>query len=200
MPNATELVALADLKTYLGITSSGQDAKLSAVKTDIEDAVKKYCGRDLLVPSTPYTEYYAGDGSQRLIVDQRPVVSVSSIYIDPSCLFESGSLVPNLNSGSPAELISSQRQLDSGIIELFSYAFLRGRRSVKITYSAGYATVPSDLQRAVKLICAKAWKVQELQMIGQISQQVGDKTVTYEPDAWPKEAAEILGRYRRIGL
>lgn len=200
MPDATELVSAADLKTFLAITSSTLDAKLAAVKTDIEAMVKTYCGRDFLVPSTPYTEYYDGDGSQQLIVNQRPVISVASIYIDSSCLFESGSLVPNLNSGSPAELISSQRKLNSGIIELFSYAFQRGRRSVKITYSAGYATVPADLQRAVKLICAKAWKTQDLQMIGQISQQVGDKTVTYEPDSWPKEAAEILGRYRRIEL
>ncbi len=200
MPDATELVALADLKTFLGVTTTPLDVKLAAVKADIEAAVKNFCGRDLLVPSTPYTEYYDGDGSQQLIVNQRPVISVASIYVDPSCLFESGSLVPNLNSGSPAELISSQRKLNSGIIELFSYAFYRGRRSVKITYSAGYSTVPSDLQRAVKLITAKAWKMQDLQMTGQISQQVGDKTVTYEPDAWPKEAIEIVGRYRRIEL
>lgn len=198
MPDATELVAVADLKTYLAITSSTLDAKLTAVKADIEAMVKTYCGRDLLVPSTPYTEYYDGDGSQRLIVNQRPIISVTSIYLDPSSLFTAGTLVPNLNSGSPAELISNQRQLNAGIIDLFSYAFYRGRRSVKITYSAGYATVPADLQRAVKLICAKAWKMQDLQMTGQISQQVGDKTVTYEPDTWPKEAAEILRLYRRI--
>lgn len=200
MPSATELVSVADLKAFLAITSTSMDTKLTALKADIEAMVKTYCGRDLLVPSTDYTEYYDGDGSLQLIVNQRPVISVASIYIDPSCLFESGTLVPNLNSGSPAELISSARKLNSGIIELFSYAFLRGRRSVKITYSAGYATVPSDLQRAVKLIAAKAWKMQDLQMTGQISQQVGDKTVTYEPDSWPKEAAEILHRYRRIEL
>lgn len=200
MPDATEIESVSNLKSFLQITSSTHDAKLTTLKAEVEQLVNGYCGRDFIVPSTPYTEFYDGDGSQRLIVNQRPIISIASIYIDPSCLFAEASAVPNLNSGSPAELISNARQLRAGIVELFSYAFLRGRRSVKITYSAGYATMPTDLQRAVKLICAKWWKSQELLLSGQYQQSVGDKTVTLDADAWPKEALDILQRYRRLEL
>ncbi len=198
MPDASELVSLTNLKAFLSISSSGKDTILQAIKDGVEAAVMRYCDRDLLVPSTPYTEYYEGDGSHQLIVDQRPVISVTSVYIDPSRLFPAATLVPDLNTGSPSELVSTASQLRAGIIELFNYAFLKGRGSVKITYSAGYSVVPADLQLAVKLICSKEYKVQDLGMSGQVSQQVGDKTVTFAVDTWPKNAVEILDRYRRM--
>lgn len=198
MPNATELVSLVNLKAFLNITGATKDTLLQAIKDGVEASVGNYCDRSFLIPSTDYTEYYDGDGTLELILNQRPIISVSEIYIDPSCLFAGATLVPNLNSGSPAQLISSTRDLNAGRVRLFMYAFLRGRRSVKVTYSAGYATVPADLQHAVKLICAKEFKVQDLGMSGQVSQQVGDKTVTFSVDTWPKNACDILDRYRRF--
>lgn len=196
MPDATELVSLTTLKEFLNVSGSTLDTKLQRVKDEVEQWVKTYCGRDLLVAS--YTEYYAGDGTRCLVLDQRPIVSVTSINVDPARLFGDSTLVANLNSGSPAQLISTALELRAGIVRLYSYVFTRGPNGVKVVYSAGLSTVPYDLQRAVKLIAAKQWKMQDLQMAGQVSQQVGDKTVTFSPDRWPQDALDILDKYKRV--
>ncbi len=72
MPDATELVSLTNLKAYLGISSTGKDAILQAIKDGVEAAAATYCDRAFLIPSGGYTEYYDGDGSQQLILNQRP--------------------------------------------------------------------------------------------------------------------------------
>ncbi len=190
MPNATELCATADLKTMLGITSSAQDTLLGLVKDSAEQYAKIHTGRDLLV--TTYTDYYDGNGARSLRLRQRPIVSVTSIYADPARLFESGSLIP------ASDLIADSRSLELGWIELFQYVFTRGAKSIKVVYVAGYATIPSDLSMAVKLIAAKQFKVIDKKMFAETSRTVGDQTITLNPEALPKDALNILDRYRRI--
>ncbi len=193
MPDATELVSAAELKRYLMITSSSYDTILQEIKDGVEDWVKQYLDRDLLVSS--YTEYYDGDGSGSLRVRNYPITAITSIYADPARLFAAGSLIPS------SDVISGVTQNDNvGLIELYSYKFLKGVKGIKITYSAGYATIPERLQHAVKLICAREFLIQDKRMSGMVTQQVGDKTIALELDAIPKNALSILERFRRIEI
>ena len=192
MPDATELAAVSDIKTMLGITSSGQDTLLALIKAAIEQRVKKITGRDLLVPSTPYTEYYNGDGGNVLRVDQRPIISVTSIYSDPARNFGAETLIP------AADLIGDAKSYALGFVELLTFRFLKGLKSTKITYSAGYSTVPADLSHAVRMIVCKEFKVIDKKMFAETSQQVGDMQITLSPDKWPKDAMETIQAYRRI--
>lgn len=192
MPNATELCTTADLKTLLGITSSNQDSLLALVKANVEEFAKTYTARDLLVPSSNYVEYYDGDGEAILRLNQRPIVSIASIYADPARLFEAASLIP------AADIISDDVQQRNGYVELYSYRFLKGRKAIKVTYSAGYATVPADLSYAVKLIVAKQFKVAEKKLFAEGTQRVGDITTVLSQDDFPKDAMRILDSYRRV--
>ena len=193
MPDATELVSTANLKTYLQITGSTYDTALEAIKDAVEDWVKGFVDRDLLV--TAYTEYYDGDGSGLLRVRQYPITSITSIHADPARLFAAATLIPS------SDLITDVDQNDNiGIIELYTYRFLRGIKNIKVIYSAGYSTVPDRLQYAVKLMCAREWTIYEKRLAGMTVQQIGEKSVTMEIDAIPKAAMDILNKYRRIDL
>jgi len=193
MANATELCSLADLKAYLKITSGTYDAILQSIKDSTEQFVKDYCGRDFLV--TAYTnDYYDGDGSSRLRTRQRPIISVDSIFCDPARLFGANTQIPT------SAIINDQRSWNVGFIELYIWRFLFGLKSVQLNYTAGYATIPADLAHAVKLICAREYLLQDKNLTGQVSQDVGDRKITMNLDSIPKNAVEILDRYRRIEI
>lgn len=191
MPDATVLVSLADLKTFIKATTSGSDGIIQSIKDGVEAAVKSYVGRDLIV--TSYTEYHDGDGGSRLVLAQRPITAVTSVYADPARLFEAHTLIP------ASDIITGDaRAWAAGIIELYQYRFLHSRKGTKVVYSAGYSTIPADLALAVKLICAKVWKIQDKSMAGQLSQTVGDQTITFSLEDWPKDAVATLKKYRRL--
>lgn len=193
MPNATELCSLAALKAYLQITGAAQDSILQSLKDSVEALVKTYCGRDFLVAS--YTEYYDGDDGSVLRVSQRPITAITSIHSDPARAYAAGSLIPSTDY-----LTDDALEWNAGLITLKDYRFLKGKKSTKVVYSAGYATIPADLSHAVKLIAAKEFKVQDKRLAGTLSQQVGDMTMSLEIEAFPKNALEILNRYRRISV
>lgn len=195
MPNPTELAARADIKTMLGLTTTAQDTLLDLIKNAVEARVQRMTGRDFLIPSVDYTEYYDGDGSNVLRLDQRPIISISSIYSDPARLFGAETLIP------ASDLISNDAKgWRLGYVELLTYKFLKGIKSTKITYSAGYTTIPYDLSMAVKKIVCKEFKIADKKLFAEISQQSGDMTVTLSPDAWPKDAVEAIMEHRRMSF
>ena len=193
MPDATELCSVSDLKAYLQISGATSDSILAAIKASVEAFVKSYCGRDFL--AADYTEYYDGDDGIVLRVDQRPIISIASIYSDPARLWAAGTLIPASDYNA-----LDLRDMNAGLITLSGYRFIRGRKATKITYHAGYSTIPADLAHAVKLISAKEYKIQDKRLTGTLSQQVGDMTITMEVEAIPKNALEILNRYRRMSI
>lgn len=192
MPDASELVSLANLKVFLAITGSGKDTILQAIKDAVEPWVKRYCDRDFLV--TSYVEYYDGNDAGRLRLRQRPITAITSIYADPARLWSSNTLIP------ASDIIIDSPNDVEGIVELYVYRFLMGRKAIKVTYTAGYSTIPGDLQHAVKLICAKQFKVIDKGLIGQTTQTIGDLTITFDQAAIPKDAMDILQRFKGVNL
>ncbi|HYF53119.1 MAG TPA: hypothetical protein VEA41_02545 [Salinarimonas sp.] len=194
MPDATTLVSVTDLKAYLQETSSTNDTIITAIRDAVDKIIPKYVGRDIL--ATTYTEYHDGDGS-RLHVKHYPIISVTSIEDDTTRVFAGGA---STVISSSYYISNDQNSWDAGIVELFNWAFQRGRKNVKIVYVAGWSTIPADLAHAAKLICAKEYKIQSKLLLGEISQSVGDRTVTLDMETFPKQAVQILERYRRIGV
>ena len=74
------LTTLADLKTYLGISDSSEDALLNLLIADADAAILGYIGRT--IEQATLTEYYSGDGPQMLVLKQRPVTAVTSVHVD----------------------------------------------------------------------------------------------------------------------
>lgn len=193
MPDATELTTTADIKTMLGITAgTGSDAMIALIKAQVEAWVKTYCGRDFL--AADYVEYYDGDGGAHLRVNQRPIISVSSIYTDPSRVFAAASLIP------ATDIIGDSESYRLGYIQLLTYTFIQGVKSSKVSYRAGYATIPADLAGAVRTIICKVFKIASKQLYAEVSHQVGDMNISISPDTFPKDAMIVINGYRRMSF
>lgn len=193
MADATELLSLANLKVYLQITSSDKDAILTDIKDFVEDFCKKYTGKDFLV--TSYTIYRDGDNTRTLNVEQYPITAITSIHKDANRSFGSDTLIPT------ASIITNDSESwASGIIELYDDTFTRGIKNIKVILSAGYSTIPQDLQFAVAEICARVYTMQDKRLFGQITQTVGQRTLSLDMEALPKRAKATLDRYRSIRL
>lgn len=191
MPDATELLSLANLKVYLQITSAGSDAILTDIKDFVEDWAKGYVGRDLLV--TSYTRYRDGDGTAILHLDHYPITAITSIHSDPTRGYDSSTEIVAANI-----ITNDTEGWAAGIVELYEASFLRGKKNIKVVYSAGYSTVPQDIQFAIAEMCAKVYMVQDKRLFGQISQQIGDRNIALDVEMMPKRAMDTLNRYRRI--
>ena len=122
------MVTLTELKTFLGITTSDEDARLQQILDGVENAVKRYCGREFAQAS--YTErvyFYSGVGTVR----ETPVSAVSSIVTI---------------EGTTLTLYTFS---ESGIVEIQEY--YDGRATV--TYTGGYSAIPDDLKLAILRWC-----------------------------------------------
>lgn len=188
------LVTLADTKAFLKITASTEDTILETLVNAVSVLVSNYLGRKLV--SAAFTEYYDGDGSDTLVLNQFPVTALSSINDDPTRTF----------AGSTEVVIARDTILDgnAGIVRVWNGkpAFIYGRSNIKVTYTAGYtagSNVPADLMLAVKLTIEQIYKNRyAAQRFGVKTETIADRTISFDYEAFPSEAVQILDHYRQM--
>jgi len=78
--------------------------------------------------------------------------------------------------------------------------FSEGHKNVRITYYAGYNSsgMPKDLQLAIKIITRAIYQKRQEEMFGTSEYWAGDMRIKCEGNDIPKEAIEILTRYRKV--
>lgn len=134
------LTDLASVKESLGIASS-DTTKDNLIKRKINQAtraIEAYCGRRFQATSYTQVEYSATQ-TDELVLRQRPVISFTSLEIRDAGL--------NINNW---ETVDSQIYFvhsNAGVIDLLFNTVGRWNR-YRVTYSAGYQTIPEDLAEA----------------------------------------------------
>lgn len=147
------LSSVADVKESLGI-DSGDSTKNNLIIRKINqatDMIESWCqlARNHHFVATTYTnEEYNGSGSDQLILAMRPVNSITS--------FQYRNSPENINSWTDIDTedyFTGTSNLSSGII---SNLFTQGTNysSFRVTYNAGYTTIPSDLAEATASLAA----------------------------------------------
>jgi hypothetical protein len=144
------LTTVADVKESLGI-DSGDTSKDNLIIRKINQAtlmIESYCGlaNGHHFAQTTYTnEEYDGTGSNTLSLLMRPVISISS--------FQTRDSLENSNNWTDNEAEFYFTDLNSGVIELL-YSQTTNWNRYRVTYIAGYATIPSDLAEAAASIAS----------------------------------------------
>lgn len=207
------LATLAKVKALLGVTSSSQDVQLDALRLAADQAIKTDCDRAF--ESATYTEYYSGTGTRYLCLRETPVASITTIHLDysgyynqnPEPVFGSDKL---LTAGKDYALkIDRDGMSFSGIVERINTVWAELNRAyvtghvttevspalgnIKVVYTAGYTTIPEDLQWALALI------VRRMQQYAKIGWQLGMEKLrdyTYQLTA-AKHAISELGDVQR---
>ena len=181
------LTSLADLKLFLDITTSAKDDLLRLLINCTTDFIEKYCGRRF--KSTVYTnEEYDGTGTPDLPLNQYPIITFTTLSVN--------NYVDNQDDWETVASTDYFVYTNEGMLKLISNTLQTPQR-YRATYTAGYATIPSDLEWACLKICAKTY----LRRLGEgvESERLGDHAIVWITDVlqMDKELKAILDLYKR---
>lgn len=168
-----DLCTLAEAKTHLNITTSTNDAELTAFITVASDLVEEQADR--VWRDTTYTEKHTG-GTSDVVLFHSPVKSITSVVDDGSTI-----------APSAYTLIS-----ETGLIHLNDNVFQGGRYEVVVTYVAGATTVPSLARQATLETLRHLWQTQR----GTVARNPmnGDDIDTRSTFSLPMRAIELIDK------
>lgn len=167
------LTTLAALKSHLGETGTDSDDRLTAVLVGVEAGVRRHCRNDFV--SVAATEYHDGTGEPELLLPRRPVTAVAGVWVDTlgahgqaagafgdetewaiGTDFTLRSLVEHVrNDGVLLSLRGGNKRWAAVPGQGHWPA---GLGNVKVTYTAGWTSVPADVVLAVHQLAAAVWQ------------------------------------------
>ena len=186
--NANALTTLAFAKTYLKIPT-GETSMDTLVEFWINAAsqyIETETERKLKAQSL--VEYINGRKANMILTRQWPINSISELRIDQGGLFTDASTLVDASEYAVGD--------DEAIIVLRNLMFPAGYRNIKLTYNAGFAAIPPDLEDAC------LWMVQYFRMmrdsgdIGRPSKGKEGESSTILQSA-PQHVRDAISRYRR---
>ena len=176
-----DLTTLAAVKEYLGQkdTATTDDALLSKLISRASAFIVTYSSREYL--SQTYNETRDGNGSNRLILKNQNVTAVASVVID-------GQSIPIGGSPQTPGFWFSGRW-----VYLNGYRFSLGFGNVQIIYTAGYETVPADVEQVCIELVANKYKRRD--RIGEVSKNLNGMVVSYSTSDLSDDHKSILDFY-----
>ena len=190
------LAKLADLKSWLKITDSVDDALLTQLLTGVSERFAQACNRTLERASL--TEYHDG-GIGAVSLKAYPIESVTSVKEAWDGDFDAATAL--------TENSDWKQDPATGLIHRVLGVFLSGINSVQVVYTGGYlppdqtpsgeqVAVPNDIQQAVIEQCRFAW--QRRDELGLRSIGVGGGTWSLVMDKeWLPTVKAVILKYRR---
>ena len=184
--DAYALTTLDRFKDQLEITTSTLVDLLETLIDAASDWIETYCDRKFM--SRDYTEYTTGHGTD-ILPKQWPVTAVTSINYDTARDWD--------GTDVDSDYIHI---VDDRWIYVRGYDFSNAQEgAVKLVYTAGYSTVPDDLQYACDSLVAQMFAKMKSKAFGKSVQsmpgEVGGSTTTYIHDL-PPDVKQILEGYK----
>jgi uncharacterized phiE125 gp8 family phage protein len=175
---ANALTTLAGAKGYLKIPldDTDQDGVIEFLINAVSSQIEAYCKRKL--KEQVYTdEEFDGNDFNTLLLPAYPVTAVSSVKIDDEVVVSSEYKVRK----SRGALVRLKSCWPCGILNL------------KVSYTAGFAEIPPDLELACKHTVMFYYKTD----VADFSRTYGEGFVL-RPDALPPQTKMLCGPYRRV--
>ncbi len=175
------LTSLSALQRYLGLSSGADDELLTELVARASDGIRSYCGREFAAADC--CEWHDGDGSDTVLMTQRPVAQVYALSQDG------------------AEIAAEDYAVypEAGMVRLRSGVFGRGARNVYVGYRAGYDSIPGEVEQAAITWAATLYQARGAGGRTIVSERVGDYAVTYDGgEGLPGEVRAALEPYRII--
>lgn len=195
-----DLITVNEYKDAEGLRGEKDDDRLAVIVPQVSDLVKKYCG-------TSFVDYYSSDKvetftirdnhTNTIIVSESPLVSVTKVEEREGY------------SDSYTELTTAKYEYyadieDDAIIRTNEngneISWKKGVGSVKITYRAGYASTPKDLQLALFDLVnyyIKDEHKERRSLGGAVQQNQGTSGIRSSSD-FPDHIKRVLDLYRVV--
>jgi len=184
----TDLITLDKLRNAYGLdipVGSEAESTYAVLISAASHACQRYLGRD--VHRRTVTQYIDGNGHDRFILDEAPVVSITSLSVDVERSFTTV-IAPT----------SYRVDSETGIVTLYGILLPDVVDCVKVVYEAGYETIPVDIEAA----CVDTVQMMKRRLTG-TSSGVTSRTMpdggteVLETTAPTDFAKLLLGQYRR---
>ena len=149
-----DLITLQQYKDFAGLTGVTMDARINVIFDSVSELVKNYCGTSIIDDySSNKTEYFDihDNETTRVMLDEGPINAVSSVSERESQADAYVTLITE-NSDSSGKYEYIVDTMTDSIIrtnENIDKAFPKGRKAVKVVYTAGYSSCPEDLKLAI---------------------------------------------------
>ena len=149
-----DLITLQQYKDFAGLTGVTMDARINVIIDSISQLVKNYCGTSIIDDySSAKTEYFdiLDARTTRVMLDEGPIRAVTSVSERESQADSYITLITE-NSDSSGKYEYIVDSMTDSIIrtnEDIDKAFPKGRKTVKVVYTAGYSSCPEDLKLAI---------------------------------------------------
>ncbi len=183
MPDLTTLDAVkAWLPDMASVTSS--DALLGRLITAASQAVCAYTGRAGFDVDS-YSELYDGRSRPFIVLRQWPALQVTSVFASACYQPLACTLEPPVAGGGAQKLMLADGRFPYGV------------SNVTVSYTAGYASTPADVEQAVIELVGERFRTRE--RIGLTAKTLGgQETTAFATSAFNATIAALLAPYRRV--
>lgn len=195
-------VTMEEAKDYCNVTDNSLDRRMEKLVNSVTDMAQDLMQRKILTRA--YTdEVYDGLGGLVLFLDNWPVTTLTKVEV----LTGYTNLADTWEEWHPANATATVEGRHKNSIWFRAVALPKGKRNVRVTYTAGYSKdgvgvqrVPQDLKTAV-LETIMDWFKKPDQQIARIqSVSFSGQTVTYLNETFPKTAIAVFDRYTRLAI
>jgi hypothetical protein len=181
--------ALSDLdsiKEWAGITASKQtdDDLLESLINNVSGAFIRYCKIDSFKAAN-YTEYIDGNGSRFLFVKNVPLNSITNIWISDDWDWD------NVDPEDSTEYRIVEKQYIASLNE-----WSIGIQNIKITYNAGFSSVPAELTQACNEEAYR--KYSKRREIDVQIKTLEDGSLHFPSTRFLDSTVQVLSKYKRI--
>lgn len=178
-----DLTSLANVKAWLGTVPPADDALLTRLITAGSSFLETYLSRTLL--TTAYSQVLNGHGGPALTLGNYPITAISSLKID-------GATIP----ASTGVLVAGYVFSDYRVMLRGGYLFSDGLQNVEISYTAGLAAVPAEIEQVCIELVAARYKSRD--RIGIQSKGLGGEQIVFTKKDLADTAADTLAQYRKV--
>lgn len=185
--NANALTTLANFKIHMSMqpTASLDDNKMIMYINAASQKIETWCNRILI--SQSYTELKSGRRQNYLLPDQYPVTAISEIRLDN-----------NRQWTLPQSLLdpTTYTLSDFGQTIQWDGIFPGGYNNIRIIYTAGYVTIPADLELGCIWLAEWYYRNQQRADMGKTTMSKGDESIGILSKT-PDMILETLVQYKR---
>ena len=209
---ANALTTLDRLKSFLCIPADEEDPERDAALTQLINAASAWLetklGRKL--GRQTYDEPHFGTGTQRLVLNQYPIISIQHIRDN-----RTGAEITGYDFVEEGEIGVVYREdgwTYYGHIGGLSYDYVAPRRYLTVNYTAGYVlpkdateddpcTLPADLEALIWNMIAQQWALIENDAAGLSAFSISDVSWTFDKNlsqTWQDRKSTRLNSSHRI--
>ena len=181
-----DLTTLDNVKAWLPDFASvtAYDTLLSRLITAASQAVCVYTGR-MGFDVESYSELYDGRARPFIMLRQWPALTVTSVFASACYQPLACTLEPVVAGGGAQKLMLNEGRFPYGV------------SNVTVSYTAGYAATPADVEQAVIELVGERFRARE--RIGLTAKTLGgQETTAFATKPFNDTIAALLQPYRRV--